>query len=175
MGDQKVEDLLRSARHQSESIDKTKLHPSQPLNVIAGDGMDTPSPAMVDDEQCAVIGAYPRKDSPYDINESYFPKNMFANVKKRYDDRIELKEGKLVNKMVDQNYDPEKIIDKEGGWQPHNKVCEICQIERIVGTCSHCGIWQYCSGDEGDDQFDIKVRRRQNGTSTKPSDVESDS
>lgn len=144
MGDQKVEDLLRSARHQSESIDKTKLHPSQPLNVIAGDGMDTPSPATVDDEQVAVGYVYPGEDSSYGV-------------------------------MVDPNYDPEKIIDKEGGWRSHNQICAICQIERIVGTCSHCGIWQYCSGDEGDNQFDIKVRRRQNGTSTKPSDVESDS
>lgn len=60
----------------------------------------------------------------------------------------------------------------------HMEICAGCQIIRITGTCDRCGIYQYCSGLFDDaNQFEILGIRRinTNGTSTKSSDVESDS
>lgn len=69
-------------------------------------------------------------------------------------------------------------------WDPsatdmdkHGIICEICEIPRFTGSCDGCGIYQYCSGQFNDnDQFEIfGIRRINNGVSTEPSDVESDS
>ena len=56
-----------------------------------------------------------------------------------------------------------EIEEKKGDWKRYTEICDICQIDTIIGTCDHCGIKLYCSGEypEFPCQFDIKVRRRQ--------------
>lgn len=124
MGQTSSEVLNALVHRANNNPNQTKLHPSQPLNVIAGDGLDDPSPGdiMVDDGE---------------TNEPTEPSSE-----------------ELVGMEDD---------DGDEGWGETKEICSICQIEQIVGTCSHCGIYLYGSGTYPSlpVQFDIKVRRRQ--------------
>ena len=104
-------------KRQELSNNQTRMHPSQPLNVIAGDGLDDPSPNK-------------------HIESCNNEKNSTNN---------------------------KDIEEKKGDWKRYTEICDICQIDTIIGTCDHCGINLYCSGEypEFPCQFDIKVRRRQ--------------
>lgn len=82
-------------------------------------------------------------------------------------------------------FDESRIIRMSGslthtpntGSTGYENICDVCQIPRFTGSCINCGIYQYCLGNfDNDTQFEIVgVRRINNGTGTKSSDVESDS
>lgn len=71
--------------------------------------------------------------------------------------------GNPSNISIHKEADELKDKQKKGDWETYTKLCDICQIKVITGTCDHCGIGVYGSDVylTIPDQFDIKVRRRQ--------------
>lgn len=74
----------------------TKMHPSQPLNTIAGDGLDETSPS----------------------------------------------DAETTTKIEDVD-DVSNLTDKKTEKEFCEEICSICQINKILGTCNHCGIYIY--------------------------------